>query len=177
MQTTVQTSALFQTRATQVVPKAMQAMEKAIREKDFEAFAKITMKESNSFHATCLDTEPPIFYLNDVSRAAIKGVEMVNERAGKVVAGYTFDAGPNCVVYYLEANRDAVAGAFKAVLGAKEGWSGAQGMVLESMEGILEGKVVETLKEGVSRVILTRVGEGPISVDEHLIDAKGEPVV
>ncbi|KAL8869441.1 MAG: hypothetical protein Q9198_007886, partial [Flavoplaca austrocitrina] len=95
MQTTVQTSPMFQTRATQVVPKAMREMETAIQEKDFEKFAKITMRESNSFHATCLDTDPPIFYLNDVSRAAIKGVEAVNEKAGRIVAAYTFDAGPN----------------------------------------------------------------------------------
>ncbi|KAL8644113.1 MAG: hypothetical protein Q9210_007420, partial [Variospora velana] len=81
MQNTVRTSPLFQTRAEAVVPKAMRAMEFAIQERDFEAFAKITMRESNSFHATCLDTEPPIFYLNDVSRAAIKGVEAVNEKA------------------------------------------------------------------------------------------------
>ncbi|KAL9010028.1 MAG: hypothetical protein Q9173_004991, partial [Seirophora scorigena] len=83
MQNTVRTSPLFQKRAEDVVPKAMRAMEFAIQERDFEAFAKITMRESNSFHATCLDTEPPIFYLNDVSRAAIKGVEAVNEKAGR----------------------------------------------------------------------------------------------
>ncbi|KAL8697131.1 MAG: hypothetical protein Q9201_007295 [Fulgogasparrea decipioides] len=176
MQSTVNTSALFQTRATQVVPKAMQGMEKAIAEKDFESFAKITMKESNSFHATCLDTDPPIFYLNDVSRAAIKAVESVNEKVGKVVAAYTFDAGPNCVVYYLEENRDLVAGAFKSVLGGKEGWEGDQGAAVKAAEGVLEGKVVDVLREGVSRVILTSVGEGPISVEEHLIDEKGEPV-
>ena len=33
------------------------------------------MMDSNSFHATCLDTFPPIFYLNDVSRAVIRVVE------------------------------------------------------------------------------------------------------
>ncbi|KAL8684611.1 MAG: hypothetical protein Q9224_006239, partial [Gallowayella concinna] len=113
MQTTVKTSAMFQTRATQVVPKAMREMETAIADKDFPAFARITMSESNSFHATCMDTDPPIFYLNDVSRAAIKGVETVNEKAARVAAAYTFDAGPNCVVYYLEEDRDVVAGAFK----------------------------------------------------------------
>ncbi|KAI4095228.1 MAG: hypothetical protein LQ344_001740 [Seirophora lacunosa] len=178
MQNTVRTSPLFQKRAEDVVPKAMRAMEFAIRERDFEAFARIAMRESNSFHATCLDTEPPIFYLNDVSRAAIKGVEAVNEKAGRVVAGYTFDAGPNCVVYYLEGDRDAVAGPFKGVLGGKEGWGGEQGKAVQVREGVLpEGKVVESLREGVSRVILTSVGEGPISVDEHLIDEKGEVVV
>ncbi|KAI4123611.1 MAG: hypothetical protein LQ338_005182 [Usnochroma carphineum] len=176
MQATVHTSPLFQTRATQVVPKAMREMEDAILQRDFEAFARITMRESNSFHATCLDTDPPIFYLNDVSRAAIRGVEIVNEKAGRVVAGYTFDAGPNCVVYYLEGRRDEVAGAFKSVLEGKEGWEGEQGRAVKAKEGVLEGKVVEMLREGVSRVILTSVGEGPISVEEHLVDEKGEIV-
>ncbi|KAL8727417.1 MAG: hypothetical protein Q9166_006089 [cf. Caloplaca sp. 2 TL-2023] len=176
MQTTVQTSPMFQTRATQVVPKAMREMEIAIAKKDFPSFAKITMRESNSFHATCLDTDPPIFYLNDVSRAAIKGVEAVNEKAGRIVAGYTFDAGPNCVVYYLEDDRDVVAGAFKTVLGEKEGWAGEQGKAIKGAEGVLDGKVVDTLKDGVSRVILTSVGEGPISVEDHLIDEKGEVI-
>ncbi|KAL8808595.1 MAG: hypothetical protein Q9200_004214 [Gallowayella weberi] len=176
MQTTVKTSAIFQTRATQVVPQAMREMETAIADKDFAAFAKITMRESNSFHATCLDTDPPIFYLNDVSRAAIKGVEAVNEKAGRVVAAYTFDAGPNCVVYYLEGDRDVVAGAFKTVLGHKEGWAGEQGKAVKGVEGVLEGRVAETLKDGVSRVILTSVGEGPVSVEDHLIDEKGEVV-
>ncbi|KAL8992833.1 MAG: hypothetical protein Q9169_006807 [Polycauliona sp. 2 TL-2023] len=174
MQTTVQTSPMFQTRASQVVPKAMGEMETAIAGKDFEKFAKVTMRESNSFHATCLDTDPPIFYLNDVSRAAIKGVEAVNAKAGRVVAAYTFDAGPNCVVYYLEDDRDVVAGAFKAVLGEKEGWKGDQGQAVREAEGVLEGKLMETLRDGVSRVILTSVGEGPISVEDHLIDEKGE---
>ncbi|KAL9605000.1 MAG: hypothetical protein Q9219_000188 [cf. Caloplaca sp. 3 TL-2023] len=177
MQHTVRTSALFRTRATEVVPKAMREMEVAIRERDFEAFAKITMRESNSFHATCLDTDPPIFYLNDVSRAAIKGVEAVNEKAGEVVAGYTFDAGPNCVVYYLEERKDLVVGVFKGVLGGKEGWEVEEGMAVQVQEGVLEGKVAEVLKDGVSRVILSSVGEGPRSVEDHLIDEKGEPVI
>ncbi|KAL8785561.1 MAG: hypothetical protein Q9213_003309 [Squamulea squamosa] len=177
MQTTVNTSPMFQTRATQVVPKAMRDVETAIQNKDFERFAKITMRESNSFHATCLDTDPPIFYLNDVSRAAIKGVEAMNEKAGKVVAAYTFDAGPNCVVYYLEENRDTVAGGFKTVLGEKDGWTGEQGKAVKGAERLLQGKIVNTLREGVSRVILTSVGEGPISVEDHLIDEKGEIMV
>ena len=38
------------------------------------------------------------------------------------------------------------------------------------------GEVEEGLREGVSRVIMTGVGEGPVSVEEHLIDERGEPV-
>lgn len=175
MQTTVATSSLFPARANETVPRRMKEMIKAIQDKDFETFGKVTMMDSNSFHATCLDTYPPIFYLNDVSRAAIKVVEGINAAAGKIIAAYTFDAGPNAVIYYLEENEKAVAGAIKAALGDKDGWAGERGTAIQSEEGALEklqqqsGVAVDLLKEGVSRVILTGVGEGPIKTEESLI--------
>ena len=174
MQTTVQTSQLFKTRAEVVVPDAMVAMEKAIARRDFEAFAKVTMRDSNSFHATCLDTRPPIFYMNDVSLAAIRAVENLNERVERIAAAYTFDAGPNAVIYYLEDDKDTVAGPFKAALGEKEGWTGRQGAAIEAGPIAEEDqRVMAKLRSGVSRVILTSVGEGPISVHDHLIDEQG----
>lgn len=183
MQTTVATSTLFAARASETVPRRMEEMQMAIRERDFEAFGKVTMMDSNSFHATCLDTYPPIFYLNDVSRAAIKVVESINAAAGKIVAAYTFDAGPNAVVYYLEENEKEVAGLFKAALGEKEGWSGKRGDAIQANGEALDkakaeaGVALDLLKEGVSRVILTGVGEGPVKTEDSLIDEKGEPVV
>lgn len=179
MQTTVATSTLFPARANEVVPKRMKEMEKAIKEKDFETFGRVTMRDSNSFHATCLDTEPPIFYLNDVSRAAIRVVEGINEAAGKVVAAYTFDAGPNAVVYYLEEHEKEVAGLFKAFLGDKDGWEGNRGSAVQAYDegsAKVDAKAAATLKDGVSRIILTGVGEGPIKVQDSLIDEKGEVV-
>ena len=175
MQTTVQTSTFFPTRTKEVVPKRMAEMEKAIAEKDFETFAKVTMRESNSFHATCLDTDPPIFYLNDVSRAAIRAVEEMNEKAGRTIAAYTFDAGPNAVIYYQGgADEDAVLRTFLPILRQKEGW-GKTSVEIDG-PGLASPQVVEALEAGVSRVILTSVGEGPISVQEHLIDDEGKPV-
>lgn len=174
MQTTVQTSTLFPTRANDVVPKRMAEMEKAIQEKDFETFAKVTMRESNSFHATCLDTDPPIFYLNDVSRAAIRAVEEINEKVGRTIAAYTFDAGPNAVIYYQEADEDAVLKTFLPILRQKEGWGKTQ--IEIDGPGFASQQVMEVLEAGVSRVILTSVGEGPNSVQEHLIDEEGKPV-
>lgn len=177
MQTTVQTSQLFKTRAEVVVPAAMAEMEKAIAQRDFETFGKITMRESNSFHATCLDTNPPIFYLNDVSRAAIRVVESINQRARRTVAAYTFDAGPNAVIYYLEDDRDFVVGPFKAALGEKEGWASEQGAAVASGRIAHEDeRVMSSLKSGICRVILTGIGEGPISVQDHLVDENGRAV-
>ncbi|KAI4932436.1 hypothetical protein J4E85_002834 [Alternaria conjuncta] len=182
MQITVATSSLFQSRATETVPKRMKEMQKAIKDKDFEAFGKLTMMDSNSFHATCLDTFPPIFYLNDVSRAAIKVVESINAAAGKIIAAYTFDAGPNAVVYYLEENEKEVAGLFKQILNEKDGWQGERGQAVQANADALEkvkfdaGPAITFLEEGVSRVILTGVGEGPVKTEESLIDEKGEPI-
>lgn len=181
MQTTVATSNLFATRATSVVPERMAAIETAIQNRDFPAFAEITMRDSNGFHATCLDSWPPIFYMNDVSRAAVRLVHDINRAAGRTVAAYTFDAGPNAVIYYLEKDNDLVAGTVKAILGPNtEGWDGpfyeplkdttAPGVPLDNVDS----RALAVLKDGVSRVILTGVGEGPISVNDHLVNEKGE---
>eukprot|EP00741_Cyanophora_paradoxa_P004562 tig00000808_g4430.t1 len=99
MQLTVSTSPLMQHRAGAVVPGRLAAMEAAIAARDFDAFARITMQESNELHAVCLDTFPPIFYMNDVSRAIVRMVHQYNERVGSLAAGYTFDAGPNACIF------------------------------------------------------------------------------
>lgn len=178
MQRTVATSELFPARASDVVPRRMERMRRAIEARDFEAFGRLTMRDSNGFHATCLDTEPPIFYMNDVSRAAVRLVEGINERAGRCVAAYTFDAGPNAVVYYLDEDEESVAGLFKGLLGDKEGWDGERGRAVKASETTahVDERAARLLRDGVSRVILTGVGEGPISVQDHLIDEQGEPV-
>jgi len=177
MQTTVETSTLFPSRANDIVPKRMAEMEKAIQEKDFPTFAKITMMDSNSFHAVCLDSWPPIHYLNDVSRAAMNAVETINKRAGELVAAYTFDAGPNAVIYYQEKDETTVAGVFKYVLQAVGGWDSEYGAAIRRNErGGLESKSVMTMKAGISRVICTGVGGGPEQVDQHLVDERGRPV-
>ena len=181
MQTTVATSSLFAQRASSMVPDRMAAMESAIHRKDFPAFAEITMRESNSFHATCLDTWPPIFYMNDVSRAAVRLVHDINKVAGRTVCAYTFDAGPNAVIYYLEEDTDIVAGTFKGILSSNtHGWDGPFGEPVKNEAAVvmnaehLEPKATKTLKEGVSRVILTAVGEGPIKTNVHLVSETGE---
>ena len=177
MQQTVATSGLFRERVARIVPENMAAMERSVRERDFPAFAEVAMRESNSFHATCADTYPPIFYMNDVSRAAVRAVEAVNERAGRTVAAYTFDAGPNAVVYYLERDRAAVLGTFYGVLGAQtEGWKD-EARTLGEGAFELDEAVAAPIRAGVSRVIMTGVGEGPIKSEEHLVEENGTAVI
>jgi diphosphomevalonate decarboxylase len=177
MQTTVATSSLAPARFKDIVPARMAEIEKAILEKDFETFARVTMQDSNSFHAICLDSWPPIQYLTDVSAAAMRAVETINRKAGKSIAAYTFDAGPNAVIYYLEQDSRAVAGIFKNHLPRVEGWENEFGAAIRSNEmGGLDSKAVMTLKNGVSRVICTAVGGGPESVETHLVDESGKPI-
>lgn len=178
MQATVKTSALFSHRAANVVPQRMEAMKAAIRERDFKAFAAHTMADSNQFHAVCLDTTPPIFYLNDVSRAAIRAVEALNNLKGEPVAAYTFDAGPNAVIYYQEKDEETVLGFIGPLLAPSVAdWTSRYPSTkVVPEEGLLDIRPFEPLKEGVSRVILTRVGEGPIKTEQSLIGADGLPI-
>lgn len=178
MQTTVHTSQLFHSRL-EVVPKRMAEIEKAIAEKDFETFARITMQDSNTFHACCLDSWPPIHYLNDVSKAAMDAVNSINRRAGKLVCAYTFDAGPNAVIYYLEEDTHKVAGIFRHILIKTEGWDGEYGnldVIKQNEMTGMEAKTMRTIKAGISRVICTGVGGAPEKVDSHLVDEKGNAV-
>ncbi|EPX71457.1 diphosphomevalonate decarboxylase [Schizosaccharomyces octosporus yFS286] len=174
MQATVASSTLFQERIKNIVPGRMQAMKQAIRNRDFETFANLTMTDSNQFHACCLDTLPPIFYLNDTSRAIIRVVENINAAAGKTIAAYTFDAGPNAVVYFLEENSSFILDALHAVSKHAEGWN-------ESARNPTSVKIddvaAETVSSGVSRVILTKIGDGPriLSPEESLIKEDGTP--
>lgn len=182
MQTTVATSELFAQRVSSVVPERMAAIEEAIQNKDFPKFAEITMRDSNTFHATCLDSWPPIFYMNDVSRAAVRLVHDINNAVGRTVAAYTYDAGPNSVIYYEEKDTELVAGTIKSILGATAG--GWDGPFYEPLANVTSGvslektdpRVLDVLKNGISRVILTGVGEGPISVEDHLVTETGEMV-
>ncbi|KFH42794.1 Diphosphomevalonate decarboxylase-like protein [Hapsidospora chrysogenum ATCC 11550] len=174
MQQTVATSGLFQQRISQVVPANMILMEEAIRKKDFPQFAEVTMRESNSFHACAADTYPPIFYMNDASRAAIRAVEAINAQAGKTIAAYTYDAGPNCVIYFLEEDEATVVGAFHRFLSGVSGWKASAAEAKSSVE--LPENIAGILKDGVGRVIQTGVGEGPEKTDEFLIAEDGQTV-
>ncbi|ODV86698.1 hypothetical protein CANARDRAFT_6274 [[Candida] arabinofermentans NRRL YB-2248] len=172
MQLTVQTSDLFKHRVEEVVPKRFLQMKEAILKKDFETFGELTMKDSNSFHSVCLDSYPPIFYLNDTSKRCIKLVNLLNEAAGKIVAAYTFDAGPNAVIYYLQENEEIVLGLLHKIFGKLQGWENVDTAKLSIIDGFPVNLIDESWSSGVSKVILTEVGDGPLDTDEVLVDLK-----
>lgn len=83
MKTTVETSELLKHRIEKVVPERITALKAAIFNRDFNKFAEITMKDSNTFHACNLDTFPPLAYLNDTSHAIIDMVHAYNNFKGE----------------------------------------------------------------------------------------------
>lgn len=105
------TSPLLKFRADKVVQPRLEEIERAYLARDFETFGKLTMQDSNQFHAVCLDTYPPIFYMNDTSKTIIRLVHVINAYFGEVRAAYTFDAGPNAVIYTLAKDVPVVAAA------------------------------------------------------------------
>ncbi|KAF8070085.1 GHMP kinase [Lyophyllum atratum] len=191
MQRTVETSALLQHRIAHVVPERMRAISAAIQKRDFDEFAKITMADSNQFHAVALDTEPPIFYMNDVSRAIIaliveyNRVSMANGHGRK--AAYTYDAGPNAVIYTPKENVKEIVelvvkyfpqreGSFKDVFGLFGGAdvAGNQGKVVE---GFNEAVAKKFEVGAVKGLIHTKVGDGPraLGAEESLLGDDGFP--
>ncbi len=72
------------------------SMLRKIGEKDWAAMFGLVKEASDSFHRICLETRPPIAYLNDTSKRIVQLVESLE------LAAYTFDAGPNAVVIALK---------------------------------------------------------------------------
>ena len=61
-------------------------MRTAILERDFPAFAELTMKDSDHFHEVCHTTDPPIHYMNETSFDVVKLVRAFNANGAKVSA-------------------------------------------------------------------------------------------
>lgn len=191
MQTTVQTSELLKHRIAEVVPRRMTEIIQAIQQKDFASFAEITMKDSNQFHAVCLDTYPPISYLNDVSKKVIELLTAYNSGPDGIKAAYTFDAGPNAVIY---APRDNIKELIQLVsfyfppsssnptayfpdplkLFQGDAWISVSEKDLPSQAR----GVISVFPEGsINRIIHTPLGDGPRVLDDSssLLAADGLP--
>jgi len=165
MQRTVETSPLLQHRIAQIVPARMDAIKDAIIRRDFPTFARITMQDSNQFHAVALDTDPPIFYLNDVSRAIIAIITEYNRVAGTIKAAYTYDAGPNAVIYAPKENIKEIVELLLGYFPQSQPFPDPFGLDVYN-----EGRVPDGFNEKVAKkfpvasvkgFIHTRVGDGP----------------
>uniref|UniRef100_K9IK86 Diphosphomevalonate decarboxylase n=1 Tax=Desmodus rotundus TaxID=9430 RepID=K9IK86_DESRO len=182
MQTSVETSPLLRFRAEAVVPGRIAEMIRYINERNFEGFGQLTMKDSNQFHATCLDTFPPISYLNDTSRHIIHLVHRFNAHHGQTKVAYTFDAGPNAVIFTLD---DTVAEFVAAVKHSFPPESNGDKFLkgLPVRPAPLSDKLKAALgmdptPGGIKYIIATQVGPGPQMLDQphaHLLGPDGLP--
>ncbi|QPG75063.1 diphosphomevalonate decarboxylase [Brettanomyces nanus] len=169
MQLTVGSSDLFEYRVKNVVPPRYKEMEQSIIKKNFEKFAELTMRDSNSFHAVCLDSYPPIFYMNDTSKRIVKLINELNKSQGRNVAAYTFDAGPNAVIYYEEKDEHLVLGVLNEFFGHLPGWDKKRSINYSLPDRFpIDLFNKDIFSQGVSSVILTGIGEGPKETQEVL---------
>jgi diphosphomevalonate decarboxylase len=83
----------------------------AIRSRNWTNMFNLTKQASNNFHSVCIRTVPPIVYLSDKSIEIMRAIDPLPH------AAYTFDAGPNAVVFTLKEKADEVDGALKNVIG------------------------------------------------------------
>ena len=56
----------------------MAKLKEAIANKKFDSFARLTIEDSNEFHAICLDSYPPIIYFNNHTISIIKSLSFIN---------------------------------------------------------------------------------------------------
>ncbi|XP_074523197.1 diphosphomevalonate decarboxylase [Halichoeres trimaculatus] len=182
MQTSVQTSLLLKHRAESIVPGRMAEMIEAVRRKDFVAFAELTMKDSNQFHATCLDTYPPIFYLNSVSQQIINVVHRYNRHYGETRLAYTFDAGPNAVIFTLQQHVPefvkVVQHFFPPEINGGQFIKGVPVSSATLSEELKQTIGLEPMPKGISYIISTKAGPGPCAVTDpaqHLLGPDGLP--
>lgn len=110
MQQSLRTSPLMAKRISTSVPERMQAVSKAIKARDFSAFAEIAMSESDDLQEICATTQPRIQYATDDSYAMIRLVKAYNAKKGRLALAYTFDAGANCFLFVLRENLPEVVG-------------------------------------------------------------------
>jgi len=94
----------------------LEMIEKALQEKNTDLFFTTIMKESDSLHRMIERTT--INYLNENSQLLIKKVKEINE--SKIVAGYTFDAGPNAHVFTTADQTEKLTEALQAVPGVQK---------------------------------------------------------
>lgn len=136
MAITVQNSELFRHRVAHCVGERIERIKRAIGERDFATFAEITMKDSNQFHAVCLDSYPPIVYMNEVSHSVVRLVHKYNEHVGETRVAYTFDAGPNAVLYLLDKHVSEFVSLLMAAfpVGAEHGRDFVRGMPLDYLK-------------------------------------------
>lgn len=105
MQSTVQTSKLYETWPQQV-NEDLSAIKSALKEKAFNRFASIAENNARAMHATMHDATPSIVYNLPETLALQQKIWDLREQGLDVY--YTQDAGPNLKLLFLERDIEAI---------------------------------------------------------------------
>lgn len=186
MKESVATSELLKYRANHVVPKRIENCIDAILRKDFQKFAEITMKDSNQFHAVCLDSYPPITYMSDTSHHIASLIHAFNDSLNEIKVAYTFDAGQNACLFLLEKNAPLVLAFINhyfppksSIDGYDDYFKGEKVEAVNLPQEVIQSIGVAPLPPGsLKGLIYTEVGEGPeiLTKAEHLLNESGLPI-
>lgn len=180
MKISTETSELLQYRIQKCVPERTEEICKAIKERNFRKFAEITMKDSNQFHAICLDSYPPFSYMTAVSHKIIEMVHEYNSMYGDIKVAYTFDAGPNACLYLLEEEVPKVIPIIQHFFPttSKNFITGLPTKLEVNAENLKNFSIQPENLDSVLYVIHTKVGDGPTEISDgnHLLNEKGLPV-
>ncbi|KAK0424221.1 hypothetical protein QR680_008554 [Steinernema hermaphroditum] len=165
MRFTVETSELLKYRVSHVVPERVKSLIEAYRNRDFQKLGEIIMADSNQLHAVCLDTKPPLRYMNDASWHIVSIVEAFNATTFR--AAYSFDAGSNACIFIQQKD----VAVFLATAAKYAQFS--EDLKLSMPEArIVEAQNllnVEPKDCSISNVIVSAVGRGPTVI--HDLDA------
>ncbi|XP_060875600.1 diphosphomevalonate decarboxylase-like isoform X2 [Metopolophium dirhodum] len=146
----------------------------AITDKNFEKFAEITMRDSNQFHAVCLDTYPPCVYLNQVSHEIISFIHDYNEAVGQIKVSYTFDAGPNAFLFIQQKDLSLFMSELVNVFPSQQ----LNSSYLRGIETSVPAKIKPygfkpNDKDLLKYIMVTKLGSGPKCVNDHLLNNDG----
>ncbi|CAF1468431.1 unnamed protein product [Didymodactylos carnosus] len=174
MKRTTQTSSLYKERL-KTIDEKIEQLNLAIKKRDFENFSNIVMRDSNQFHAVCMDTYPPVMYLNDQSKHFIQLVHEYNNASKITKVAYTFDAGPNPFCFILQQHLDEFLDLIKYFYPAQTQHrfhdqiktmklNRIPTMCAETVNNI--DNIIKNIKQPIQsgkleQVILTKIGTGP----------------
>jgi diphosphomevalonate decarboxylase len=151
MRQTVETNPLFGARPESAEAR-LHDLVNAYARRDISGVAACAMADSNEMHALMMSTSPPIRYLNAASHAIMDAVESINNDAGEIIAGYTFDAGPNANIITIERHREEITRALAPLMkkgivkGIKVSHAGTGPVLLDSRWSMMGKKELRMLK-------------------------------
>lgn len=80
----------------------------AFKIRDYHKIWEIVIRASDGLHSIMLNSYPKIVYMNDSSHNIANMILDLNNKLGKNVAAYSFDAGPNPLIFTTQDYLDRV---------------------------------------------------------------------